>query len=265
MPSTLGARTRRTRSSVRFATVASSRTPAACTIAAMGPAFVAYGVQGGRQAVAVGDVGAGEVNRDPAFLQAADPVLGVRGGGAAAHQGEAAGAAPHEPLGDDVAEAAETAGDQVDAVGGDDGCAVGVGAGAGQAGYEAARLAQGDEAFVVGVAQLGPQGVGAAGRRQVDEGDRQFGVLLGDGEAEAPGERLLRVRDLAAVAAWARLPRAMTKRRGDRPRGRSARARTRWRVLRQHSRAASSAVAPSVTAGASSALSCTTRAGRVSG
>src|SRR5690606_27346933 len=158
----------------------------------------AQGVQGKGEGGAVGDVGPGEVHGDAVVPQSGDPGRGVRVGGAAAQQGEAAGAAADQLFGDDPAEAAQSAGDEVDPVRGDAGAAV-VGAGAGQAGHQASGVAQGHEAFVVGVRERGPQGVGAVRLRQVDQGGRQFRVLLVEGEAEAPGEGLLRVGDPGAV------------------------------------------------------------------
>src|SRR5690606_11746888 len=158
----------------------------------------AQGVQGGGEGGAVGDVGPGEVHGDAVVPQSGDPGRGVRVGGAAAQQGEAAGAAADQLFGDDPAEAAQSASDEVDPVRGDAVAAVAV-AGAVHAGHLASRAQQGHEALAVGVRERGPQGVGAVRLRQVDQGGRQFRVLLVEGEAEAPGEGLLRVGDPGAV------------------------------------------------------------------
>lgn len=91
-------------------------------------------------------------------------------------------------------------------------------AGAGEARDEPARLPQGDEPFVVGVPELGPQRVRAAHRREVHKCERQLGILLGHREPEAPGERLLRVCDLLAVAGGLGAPHH-----GEQPRGAAAR------------------------------------------
>ncbi|MGH3417670.1 MAG: hypothetical protein ACRDSS_14460, partial [Actinocrinis sp.] len=120
-----------------------------------------------------------------------------------------AAAAPHEPFRDDAAEAAETSRDQIRPVRADVangvidlwlGLAGSVRPDPHQSRHEPAVITQRDLPFVVSGAQLGPERAHAAGRGQIDQGDAQFRVLLRDGSAEAPSERLLRLGDLVAAA-----------------------------------------------------------------
>jgi hypothetical protein len=64
------------------------------------------------------DVGPDDAGVDTSFLQAGDEVGGFRGGSAAAAgEDEMTGSAVDEPFGEDAAESAESAGDEIGAVG----------------------------------------------------------------------------------------------------------------------------------------------------